>query len=197
MGLLGAKKPPKPEEAYNAIKSGNTVLLTELLEKKCDCNAFREPFVRAPARSTPAPRRPPPPARARTAPSARPRLRAQTGDSCLHLASNKGKDDVVRLLIEKKAEVNLQNKARRAPSARPARHALRPHRAPRAYSPRAHGAQLGQTALHCAAGYGFDRVIDALLSAGIDRSLADGEGHTALDLAKTYGQTTCVARLES
>ena len=58
MGLLGAKKPPKPEEAYNAIKSGNTVLLTELLEKKCDCNAFREPFVRErPRPLAPLPRR--------------------------------------------------------------------------------------------------------------------------------------------
>mmetsp|Transcript_69919 Transcript_69919/g.116118 ORF Transcript_69919/g.116118 Transcript_69919/m.116118 type:complete len:137 (-) Transcript_69919:296-706(-) len=32
-----------------------------------------------------------------------------TGDVCLHLATNKGKVDIIELLLAKKAQVNLQN----------------------------------------------------------------------------------------
>lgn len=49
--------------------------------------------------------------------------RLQTGDVCLHVAANKARTEILGLLLEGGANVNVQNK-------------------------------LGQTALHCAAGYG-------------------------------------------
>jgi len=61
MGLFGGKK-PKPEEAYQAAKSGNQDVLQGLLDKGCDPNAFRDEFVRAAA----------PPCAARAAPALAP-----------------------------------------------------------------------------------------------------------------------------
>merc|ERR1711939_281514 len=56
-----------------------------------------------------------------------------TGDVCLHVAANKGRTELVTMLLAGGANVNLQNK-------------------------------LGQTALHCAAGYGALPVVELLVS---------------------------------
>ena len=48
MGLFGGKAKPKPEEAYQAAKSGNLDVLQGLLDKGCDPNGFKEEFVRRP-----------------------------------------------------------------------------------------------------------------------------------------------------
>ena len=45
MGLFG-KKTPKPEEAYQAAKSGNLDALKELVGKGCEPDGFKEEFVR-------------------------------------------------------------------------------------------------------------------------------------------------------
>ena len=47
--------------------------------------------------------------------------------------------------------------------------------------------QLGQTALHCAAGYGALPVVKALIEGGADKSITDMDGNTPCELAKNYG----------
>ena len=47
--------------------------------------------------------------------------------------------------------------------------------------------QLGQTALHCAAGYGALEVVKVLVDGGADKSITDLDGNTACELAKNYG----------
>ena len=156
--------------------------------------------------------------------------RQQTGDVCLHVAANKGRTELVTMLLAGGANVNLQNKVwasahcpNQLPPSRPQRRprsarastghravacrACTSHPSP-AYSPltaRARHAclrhppdpwarlcevglprtlpllswaslfpwQLGQTALHCAAGYGALPVVELLVSKGADKSLTD------------------------
>ena len=47
--------------------------------------------------------------------------------------------------------------------------------------------QLGQTALHCAAGYGALPIVKALIDGGADKSITDMDGNTPCELAKNYG----------
>ena len=47
--------------------------------------------------------------------------------------------------------------------------------------------QLGQTALHCASGYGALPIVKALVDGGADKSITDMDGNTACELAKNYG----------
>ena len=56
------------------------------------------------------------------------------------------------------------------------------------------GAQLGQTALHCAAGYGAKESVALLLAHGA-KMVADVEGQTPLDLATNYRQAEVVEML--
>mmetsp|Transcript_23508 Transcript_23508/g.40201 ORF Transcript_23508/g.40201 Transcript_23508/m.40201 type:complete len:133 (+) Transcript_23508:112-510(+) len=76
MGLL-SKKAPKPEDVYNAVKSGNVAEVTKLLEAGGSPEKHEDGF---------------------------------TADVCLHVAANKGMDEIVKLLIRHKANVNKQNK---------------------------------------------------------------------------------------
>ena len=118
---------------------------------------------------------------------------AQTGDTALHLASNKGRLDMVQLMIEHGAKLDVQNKVRRnghtseAAPASPARG--RPcvplRRCGMAgcllltiCSPPSHSLQLGQTALHCAAGYGTVPLVKRLLDKGADKTVTDGVSAT-------------------
>mmetsp|Transcript_8993 Transcript_8993/g.23858 ORF Transcript_8993/g.23858 Transcript_8993/m.23858 type:complete len:132 (-) Transcript_8993:562-957(-) len=88
-----------------------------------------------------------------------------TADVCVHAAANKGRKEILQLLIDHKANVNRQNK-------------------------------LGSTALHCAAGYGYDAVVTTLLAAGASKDLRDAEGKTPADLAKMYSQAQVCKLLE-
>ncbi|MEI9994110.1 MAG: ankyrin repeat domain-containing protein [Rhizomicrobium sp.] len=53
----------------------------------------------------------------------------------------------------------------------------------------------GYTALMIAAANGFDAAVDTLLEAGADRSLAQGDGKTAGDIARERGHAELAARL--
>ena len=185
MGLLSRKKAPKPEEIYEAVKFNRKADVESLLAAKCDPNAFKDEF---------------------------------TGDVCLHLAANKGRTEIIAMLLSGGASANLQNKVRpraQRPGLRqqgwhPAGPCLRwrpqlrvccessiayasAHAAP---LPAARGRpltrslapwQLGQTALHCAAGYGALEVVKVLVDGGADKSITDLDGNTACELAKNYG----------
>jgi len=51
--------------------------------------------------------------------------------------------------------------------------------------------QLGQTALHCAAGYGATSVVKTLVEKGADKEIQDMDGNTPADLANNYGAAPC------
>ena len=53
----------------------------------------------------------------------------------------------------------------------------------------------GGSALHLAAGSGFDRCIGILIDAGVDMSLRNADGLTAEEMAKKNGWTTTEAYL--
>uniref|UniRef100_A0A7S0Q676 Uncharacterized protein n=1 Tax=Coccolithus braarudii TaxID=221442 RepID=A0A7S0Q676_9EUKA len=76
MGLL-KKSAPKPEEAYNAVKSNNKTALAELVGKGCNVNGHKDQF---------------------------------TGDQCIHAAANKGRKELIDILLASHADVNSQNK---------------------------------------------------------------------------------------
>ena len=242
---FGKKKGPKPEEVYEAVKANKKDDVQSLLEAKCDPNAHKDQFVSRPPPPTAAvaaqhrlimpacPFHSPPASRAHA--PAPPTL--QTGDVCLHVAANKGRTELIEMLIGNGANVNLQNKVRptcdpgpfcaggaapprgrsnppsRAhveprprteaslpahaslpasppfPGARPA--ALRPRRPSRPPLSLVSSRQLGQTALHCAAGYGATSVVKTLVDKGADKEIQDMDGNTPADLANNYGAAPC------
>ena len=108
MGLL-SKKVPKAEDVYNAVKTGNVAEVTKLLHAGGSPEKHEDAFVRH--------GRPLQPRLALH--TKRCLLHAllakpspQTADVCLHVAANKGRTEILNLLIEHKADVNRQNKAR-------------------------------------------------------------------------------------
>merc|ERR1712094_98850 len=56
--------------------------------------------------------------------------------------------------------------------------------------------KLGQTALHCAAGYGHVSVVSSLVEKGVDKGITDLEGNTPEALAKSYGHGEVVKVLQ-
>ena len=56
-----------------------------------------------------------------------------------------------------------------------------------AATPRVCVRQLGQTALHCAAGYGALPIVEELVRGGADKSISDMDGNTPCELANNYG----------
>lgn len=55
--------------------------------------------------------------------------------------------------------------------------------------------KLGQTPMHCAAGYGYVGCIELLIAAGARKDLVDNEGLSAAEYAKNYDQEAAVAAL--
>ena len=148
MGLL-SKKVPKAEDVYNAVKAGNVAEVTKLLGAGGSPEKHEDAFVRRTHRSS---------AQlvisvraASSTPRVRPRT--QTADVCLHVAANKGRTEILNLLIEHKADVNKQNKACVPPTKRTAHRSHSRSPAPlrirNAMSPRCHHASRSSARRRC------------------------------------------------
>ncbi|MEM7244963.1 MAG: ankyrin repeat domain-containing protein [Acidobacteriota bacterium] len=81
----------------------------------------------------------------------------QENEATMRLAAERGQHDAVGLMLQLGADVNAPD-----PSD-------------------------GRTALHRAAAVGYPEVVEQLLAAGADASIADGEGATARQLAEAGG----------
>ena len=107
------------------------------------------------------------------------------------MAAYKGHEGCVRLLLESKASVNATSVSleRALPQHVPWTSCLVVIHWPSPQQIR------GNTALHWAAGYGHLAIAKRLLEGGADPTLRDKGGKTALDLARSYGESDLVALL--
>lgn len=123
--------------------------------------------------------------------------RDERGGSVLVLASGAGADDVVRLLLQRGADLERLGEDGFTPLGAAA---FRGHRSTVRILTRA-GANLyrpgatGQTPMHLAAMTGRTEVIDELLKAGADPRRRNRDGDNALDVAANRGQLEAMDRL--
>lgn len=124
-------------------------------------------------------------------------IRTNTGDSLLMLACSNGHKDTARLLLEQGADPNLPNDQLQTPLTSAvyqgdmdivdlllASGAVVDHRPTGAKTP-----------LMVAAMFNRVDMIERLLETGADKSLEDGDGQSALDLAMTMGADEAIRAL--
>lgn len=106
----------------------------------------------------------------------------------LHYAANHGKIKVAELLVSKGAALNIQNTFGHTPLHCTANHPKTPTDC--------NNCQNGRYTF-CGGGYGRTEIARLLIEKGAKLSLEDGDGYTALELAKKFGYGEIVHLIEA
>ena len=128
--------------------------------------------------------------------------RSKHGRTPLGLAALLGREEVVRVLLEKGAEVNLANSSGMLAGwhicntlANAAKDFV-PMYTPHHHYTHTHTHTVGYSALHHGAAWGRVGCLRALVASGANHHLSTRHKETPRDLAERYSKTTCVEYLD-
>lgn len=125
-------------------------------------------------------------------------IRTNTGDSLLMLACSNGHKDTARLLLEQGADPNLPNDQLQTPLTSAVYHGdmVMVNLLLASGAAVDHRPTGAKTPLMVAAMFNRVDMIERLLEAGADKSLQDGDGQSAANLARAMGAKEALGRLE-